>query len=169
MKETATGSLNGKTSPEDVVKNLDFMLARMRGMKRKIVAYADEEANLHRQVEARAAHLREISTMQTVEDVKYEGWSRRRLDRLLVDYLLRNGFNTSATALAGERDISDLVDIGTFVTVDRIRRSLLNGSVQDALAWCSDNKKELRKMEVCPGLSCVAFLPPSLQDEACSR
>ncbi len=149
LKETATGWLNGKSSPDDVVKNLDTMLARMRGMKRKLTAYADEEANLYRQIDARATHLREITNMQTVEDVKYESWSRRRLDRLLVDYLLRNGFNTSATALADEREMQDLVDIGTFVAMDRIRRSLLKGSVQEALAWCNDNKKELRKMEVC--------------------
>ncbi len=120
----------------------------MRGMKRKLAAYADEEAGLHRQVDARSAHLREICDMHTVDDVKYEGWSRRRLDRLLVDYLLRNGFNASATALAEQRGMQDLVDVDTFVTMDRIRKSLLEGSVQEALAWCSDNKKELRKMEV---------------------
>ncbi|KAH8889336.1 hypothetical protein GQ53DRAFT_825645 [Thozetella sp. PMI_491] len=147
LKETATGSLNGKIPPEDVVKNLDAMLARMRGMKRKLAAHADEEASLHRQVDARASHLREVYDMYTVDDVRYETWSRKRLDRLLVDYLLRNGFNASATALAEQRGMQDLVDIDTFVAMDRIRKSLLEGSVQEALGWCSDNKKELRKME----------------------
>ena len=40
--------------------------------------------------------------MHDVEDVKYEVWSRTRLDRLLVDYLLRHGYNESARALADE-------------------------------------------------------------------
>ncbi|KAK3375095.1 CTLH/CRA C-terminal to lish motif domain-containing protein [Podospora didyma] len=146
LKDTATGSLNGKTSPEDVVKNLDVMLARMRGMKRKLSTYADEETRLYKQVDARVAHLRELSDVHTVEDVKYEAWSRKRLDRLLVDYLLRHGYNSSAVALADERDMRDLVDINTFVAMSKIRKSLENRSVQEALAWCSENKKALRNM-----------------------
>lgn len=147
LKETAQGALNGKTSPQDVVKNLDAMLARMRGMKRKLSAYADEETRLYRQVDARVAHLRELSDMHSVEDVRYEAWSRRRLDRLLVDYMLRHGYNSSAAALAAERQMEDLVDIDTFVAMSKIRSSLENGSVQEALAWCNENKKELRRMK----------------------
>ncbi|KAK3692909.1 CTLH/CRA C-terminal to lish motif domain-containing protein [Podospora appendiculata] len=146
LRDTATGSLDGKVSPDDVVKNLDAMLAKMRGMKRKLSAYAEEEAHLFKQVDARVAHLRELSDMQTVEDVKYEAWSRQRLDRLLVDYLLRHGYNDSAQSLASERQMEDLVDIDTFVAMSKIRKSLESGSVQEALAWCNDNKKELRRM-----------------------
>lgn len=87
--------------------------------------------------------------MQSLEDVKYEDWSRTRLDRLLVDYLLRDGYKDSATALAREKGIEDLVDVDTFVQMGRIRESLNNGVVTEALAWCQENKKELRKMEVC--------------------
>lgn len=148
LKETATGALDARTSPKDVVKNLDVMLARMSGLKRKLSVCSDEEARLYRHFDARVAHLRELSTMHTIDDVKYEAWSRRRLDRLLIDYLLRHGYNSSATALAEERGMQDLVDIDTFVAMSRIRRSLENGSVTEALAWCIENKKELRKMEV---------------------
>ncbi|EGO58237.1 hypothetical protein NEUTE1DRAFT_122510 [Neurospora tetrasperma FGSC 2508] len=147
LKETAKGSLDGKTSPEDVVKNLDTMIAKMRGMKRKLSMYANEETRLYKQLDARVAHLRELSDMHSVEDVKYEAWSRKRLDRLLVDYMLRHGYNTSAQALANEREMYDLVDVETFLTMSKIRESLENGSVTEALAWCNDNKKELRKLQ----------------------
>jgi hypothetical protein len=86
--------------------------------------------------------------MQSLDDVKYEQWSRTRLDRLLVDYLLRYGYKESATALAREKDINDLVDVETFVQMSRIRESLRNGRVTEALSWCTENKKELRRMEV---------------------
>ncbi|KAK3357117.1 CTLH/CRA C-terminal to lish motif domain-containing protein [Lasiosphaeria hispida] len=147
LKDTATGSLNAKTPPEDVVKNLDVMLARMRGLKRKLTTNAEEEARLYRQLDARVAHLRELSGMHTVDDVRYESWSRQRLDRLMIDYLLRHGYNASATALANERQMQDLVDIDTFVSMSKIRTALEGGSVQEALAWCADNKKELRKLK----------------------
>jgi len=87
--------------------------------------------------------------MQSLEDVNYEEWSRTRLDRLLVDYLLRYGYKDSASALAKEKGIEELVDVETFVQMSRIRESLQNGRVTEALAWCNENKKELRRMEVC--------------------
>lgn len=125
------------------------MLARMRGVKRKLAVHADEEARLHRQLDARVAHLDELYAVNSLEDVKYENWSRRRLDRLLADHLLRHGFNETASALAANRGMENLVDVPTFVSMSRIRQALLRGSVTEALAWCNENKKELRKMEVC--------------------
>ncbi|KAL2270318.1 hypothetical protein VTJ83DRAFT_2502 [Remersonia thermophila] len=147
LLKSANGSLNGAASPQDVVKELDQMLVKMRGLKRKLAVAVDEEDRLYRQLDARVAHLRELSAMNTIDDVKYEAWSRQRLDRLLIDYMLRHGYDASATALADERGMRDLVDVDTFVVMSRIRKSLEAGSVQEALHWCNENKKELRKME----------------------
>ncbi|PNP81809.1 hypothetical protein FNYG_04835 [Fusarium nygamai] len=147
LKDSATAAVSGRASQQDVLRNLDAMVSRMRGLKRKLQASAAEEARLHAQTAARISHLDELYKMDTVEDVKYEQWSRKRLDRLLADYLLRHGYNDTAKELAEQRGISDLVDIDTFVAASRIRDSLLNQSVAEALAWCNDNKKELRKME----------------------
>ncbi len=124
------------------------MIARMRGLKRKLEACADEETRLQQQSQSRIQHLGELYGMQSLDDVKYEEWSRTRLDRLLVDYLLRYGYKDSAQALSKEKAIEDLVDVETFVQMSRIRESLRNGRVTEALSWCAENKKELRKMEV---------------------
>lgn len=149
LKKTATDSVAGRTSQQDVVKTLDSMIARVRGVKRKLMTFADEENRLHRHEEARVGHLAELYSMYGVDDVKYEGWSRTRLDRLLTDYLLRQGYVDSARALAKERGIELLADVDTFEQMNRIRKCLLNGSLQEALAWCTagDTKKELRKMD----------------------
>lgn len=148
LKDSANASLKGGSTPDDVLKNLDSVIARMRGIKRKLSACADEEARLYRQVDARVKHLGELNNMHAFEDVKYEQWSRKRLDRLLVDYMMRQGYTDSAKALAEEKGIEDLVDIETFEQMNRIRRSLLDQSVKEALEWCAENKKELRKMDV---------------------
>ncbi|KAM0562493.1 hypothetical protein ACHAPJ_002183 [Fusarium lateritium] len=147
LKDSATAAVSGRASQQDVLRNLDAMISRMRGVKRKLAANAAEEARLHTQAAARIAHLDELYTMDSVEDVKYENWSRKRLDRLLADYLLRHGYNETAAELAQQRGITNLVDVDTFVAASRIREALMNGSVTEALAWCTDNKKELRKME----------------------
>ena len=149
LKTAADASLNGQASPDEVLKNVDSMLIRMRGLKRKLTACAEEEARLRHVSQCRIKHLAELDKMQTLDDVKYEGWSRTRLDRLMVDYLLRNGYEESATALAREKNIEDLVDVETFVQMNKIKQSLLDGKVPEALAWCTENKKELKKMEVC--------------------
>lgn len=148
LRDSATAAISGRASQQDVLKNLDAMISRMRGVKRKLGAYADEESRLHTQTAARIQHLDELYTMHSIEDVKYEGWSRKRLDRLLADYLLRHGYNNSAKELASEKNMENLMDVDTFVGMSRIREALLNGSVTEALAWCTENKKELRKMEV---------------------
>ncbi|KAI1457739.1 protein FYV10 [Annulohypoxylon moriforme] len=149
LRETATGAVNGRAQQADVLKNLDAMIARARGTKRKLTAFADEEARLHRHEQARVAHLSDLYAMYSVDDVKYEGWSRIRLDRLIVDYLLRHGYNESARALAQEKGVEPLVDLETFEQMSRIRKCILNRSVTEALAWCTagDTKKELRKMD----------------------
>lgn len=148
LKNAANDSLKGSVSDDDVLATLDSVLARMHGVKRKLSACADEEARLYRHVDARARHLGDLLNIYAFEDVKYEQWSRKRLDRLLVDYLMRQGYGQSARALAGEKGIVDLVDIETFEQMNRIRQSLLNRSVKEALDWCTENKKELRKNDV---------------------
>lgn len=124
------------------------MIARVRGVKRKLEGCDQEEARLYRQVGARVKHLSDLGHMHAFEDVKYEHWSRKRLDRLLVDYLMRQGYGQSARALAKDKGVGDLVDIDTFEQMNRVRQSLLNRNVKDALDWCTENKKELRKMDV---------------------
>lgn len=149
LKDSATAAVSGRASQQDVLKNIDAMISRMRGVKRKLTACADDESRLHAQTAARISHLDDLYSMKSVDEVRYEAWSRKRLDRLLADYLLRHGYNESARELADQRGMANLVDVDTFVAMKRIRDSLINHSVTEALAWCTENKKELRKMEVC--------------------
>jgi macrophage erythroblast attacher len=148
LKDTANASLSNSLTPDDVLKNLDSMITRMRGLKRKLTACVEEESRILQHSQSRVKHLADLYTMQSLDDVKYEAWSRTRLDRLLVDYLLRNGYKESASALAKERGIEELVDVETFMQMSRIRENLRSGKVTEALAWCAENKKVLRRMEV---------------------
>ncbi|RKF82665.1 Protein FYV10 [Golovinomyces cichoracearum] len=147
LKDTTHASISAGASLDGVLKNFDSMLSRIRGLKRKLISCSEEETRLQQNSLSRIRHIRELYEMKSLDDVKYEEWSRIRLDRLIVDYLLRNGFEDSAIALANEKRIECLVDVDTFVQMNRIRESLLNESVVEALAWCHENKKDLRRME----------------------
>ncbi|KAK3060389.1 hypothetical protein LTS18_008641, partial [Coniosporium uncinatum] len=67
---------------------------------------------------------------------------------LLVDYLLRHGYVESAKKLANEKHIEGLVsvEVEEFEACGKVERSLREGELKNALQWCQDNKKELRKL-----------------------
>lgn len=135
--ETVTGT--------PAVAALDTMITRMQGLKRKLESLHKEEEEAMLQSKKRIAHLQDLYTILSLTDEGYDRWSRVRLDRLLVDALLRNGFGESARMLAKEKGIEDLVDVDVFVQCARIEASLKRGSTTECLAWCSENRNNLRK------------------------
>lgn len=146
--KTTTSAASSAGDAAATLTNIDTMLNRMNGLKRKLEALHSEETTIHKATRARIQHLDNLYAIGSLADVKYEEWSKVRLDRLLVDYLLRSGYGDSAKALAREKGIEELVDVEAFVQCDRVAESLRNGRCQEALGWCGDNKQGLKKLEV---------------------
>ncbi len=48
----------------------------------------------------RLEHLSLLNAIPSLESEEFERWSRTRLNRILVDYLLRQGYSASAEKLA---------------------------------------------------------------------
>lgn len=148
LKNTANDSLSGKKRPSETLGSLDSMINRMKNLKRKMEGFHEEEETLHRQTRKRLEHLHHLYQIPSLADVKYDDWSRVRLNRLLVDYLLRSGYGESATALAKEKGIEDLVDLSIFIQCHKVEESLRRGSTQECLAWCSEHRELTRKTHV---------------------
>lgn len=108
----------------------------------------EDEKKIHMQSRKRIQHLEDLYKIPSLADVKYDEWSRVRLDRLLVDHMLRSGYTESAKQLAKEKGIEELVDLGIFVQCQRIAESLRRGEVKEALQWCAENKAALKKNQV---------------------
>ena len=142
----ATKSASKSSDPAATLASLDGLISKMTGLKRKLETLHEEEMRLHRSNRARLSHLQDLHEVQSLVDVKYDEWSRTRLSRLLVDYLLREGYSESAAHLATSQGIQELVDVDAFVVCYKIERSLREEkSTQAALNWCKENSKELRK------------------------
>jgi len=120
----------------------------MTNLKRKMETLHEEEKVLHEHSRARIKHLKDLYDIPSLVDVKYDEWARVRLNRLLVDYLLRSGYGESARALAKEKGIEQLVDLDVFVQCHRIEESLRNGNTTEGLAWCAEHKPMMRKTSV---------------------
>ena len=148
LKDAANASLARTRGPEQILESLDAMISRMQGLKRKMENLQEEEKKIHVESRKRIQHLQDLYRISSLADVKYEYWSRIRLDRLIVDHMLRWGFSESATQLAQEKEIDDLVDLNVFVQCQRIADSLRRGETKDALQWCGENKAALKKSQV---------------------
>ncbi|KAJ9397045.1 hypothetical protein DTO282F9_5978 [Paecilomyces variotii] len=145
LKEAANASLSGSHAPDQTLASLDAMISRMQGLKRKMESLQEDEKKIHMQSRKRIQHLEDLYKIPSLADVKYDEWSRVRLDRLLVDHMLRSGYTESAKQLAKEKGIEELVDLGVFVQCQRIAESLRRGEVKEALQWCAENKAALKK------------------------
>ncbi|KAH3940558.1 protein degradation-related protein FYV10-like protein [Parastagonospora nodorum] len=142
----ATKAASKSASPDATLDSLDAMISKMQALKRKLEGLHEEETRIHKSAKARLRHLQDLYDVNSLVDVKYDEWSRTRLSRLLVDYLLREGYSESAAHLAQSKEIEDLVDVDAFVACHKIERSLREGmSTSLALDWCKEHSKELKK------------------------
>lgn len=130
----------------------------MQGLKRKMESLHGEEKALHQASRKRIQHLQDLYEIPSLADVRYDEWSRVRLNRLLVDYLLRCGYGESARALAREKGIEELVDVEVFVQCHRVEESLRRRSTQECLAWCAEHRPMMKKLDVRAILSTRGFL-----------
>ena len=146
LKDAANASLSSAQTPDQSLASLDAMIARMQTLKRKLQALHEEEENIQAHASKRIRHLQDLYDIPSLVDVKYEEWSRTRLDRLVVDFLLRNGYSDTATALATSKDILPLVDLDIFTSCHRIASSLQRGETREALAWIAENRAALKKL-----------------------
>ncbi|KAF4555436.1 CTLH/CRA C-terminal to LisH motif domain-containing protein 2 [Elsinoe fawcettii] len=129
------------------VASLDAVLAKAQTLKRKLETLHAEERALQNQQRARLEHLQELHEIPSLADVKFDQWSKTRLDRMLVDYMLRVGYVQSAKMLAQERDIKELVDVDAFLALGEVEKCLRRGRTTEALAWCAENKRALKEAE----------------------
>ena len=146
LKDTAKAASKEDASQPATLSSIDDMIKRMETLKRKLSNLAEEEQTMHRQARARLTHVRELENIPSAADVKYDEWSKVRLNRLLVDYLLRSGCANTAQKLAKSQHIEDLVDVEAFLQCQKIKSSLKRKETKDALIWCADNKSSLKSM-----------------------
>ena len=146
LKDTANASLSSTQTPDQTLASLDAMIVRMQTLKRKLQVLHEEEQTIQAHSQKRIKHLQDLYEIPSLADVKYDDWSRVRLDRLMVDYLLRAGYSKSAANLAKEKDIEDLVDLDVFVQCQKVADSLERGETRDALMWCTENRTALKKI-----------------------
>ncbi|ONI24073.1 hypothetical protein PRUPE_2G222200 [Prunus persica] len=126
-------------SSDDAVNHLSSLVSRLQGLKRKLEEGSRTEHLQAQRCRARLDHL-ESADVESLSD-----WNNTRLNRILVDYMLRMSYYDTAAKLAESRNIQDLVDIDVFQEAKKVIEALQNKEVGPALAWCAENKSRLKK------------------------
>lgn len=136
LKKSPTISIVNKAL-DDVVKGLNVV-------KRKAEESILDEIDAAQTCKRRLEHLKGYFAY---DDKSIKAWDKKRLDRLLIDHLFRNGYYDSAKKLAEQSDLEDLTDIDLFLVSQKIEDSLANKDISKCLAWCHDNRSKLKKIK----------------------
>lgn len=95
-------------------------MEKLQVLKRKAEEGIAEELSTSNTCKKRLDHLKEQAEAVTNENVS-EGmlnqWRRKRLDRMVVEYFLRNGYYNAAITLAERSGVKDLTNIGKILFV----------------------------------------------------
>ncbi|CAH8359200.1 unnamed protein product [Eruca vesicaria subsp. sativa] len=126
-------------SKDVAVSRLTGLVSRLQGLKRKLDEGSNVENLQAQRCRARIDHLESADVENITE------WNNTKLNRILVDYMLRMSYFETASKLSENSNISDLVDIDIFREAKKVIDALKRSEVASALAWCAENKTRLKK------------------------
>lgn len=91
------------------------MVEKLQVLKRKAEESISDELQATNVCKKRIEHLKEhaaVTSSGHVSQGAVNQWRRKRIDRMVVEYFLRNGYYNSAITLTQKSNIKDLTNIG---------------------------------------------------------
>lgn len=85
--------------------------------------------------------------MECTDEMEWKQWSQIRLDRIIVDYLLRVGQYEVAVQLTALSDIKKFVNLEIFEMARGVEEALAQHDCSLALDWCEANRPRLTKLK----------------------
>ena len=131
-----------RVTVSEACKELDELLKKLYILKNKSSDALEEEKAKLLQVHNRVKYLKDQS-----DSKKAVVWKHHRMNRMLVDYFLRNGYYDTAVNLAESEGIVHLVDIDQFLVAKQVEKALKQKNPVPCLQWCHANKSKLKKLQ----------------------
>eukprot|EP00668_Euglena_longa_P040756 GGOE01053654.1.p1 GENE.GGOE01053654.1~~GGOE01053654.1.p1 ORF type:complete len:382 (+),score=144.51 GGOE01053654.1:496-1641(+) len=129
---------------ENTCSSIDKIVNKLRGVKRKLQEF-DEVQVPQAACQARLEHLHQFHPARAC--VFGDSYNVTRVNRIIIDYLLRRGHIRTAEALCQRYRMEALVDIDLFRGFQAVIDSLRRHSCTEALAWCKENQARLKKLK----------------------
>lgn len=137
------------TEVQDALSQVDSMISRMKGLKRKIYQLKEEQNTHLVKTKARIDFLARLNSpdMTDIDCDAFKSWSRTRLEMLISDYCLREGMIKTAKLHSEKLGIENLVDSEELSSCFAIEQSLRKEHTTDKCqAWCQENRQFLKKI-----------------------
>lgn len=134
----------------DVTKLMGNVAQKLQVLKRKADESITDELSVTQICKRKLDHLKGIMPQSRntgeVGQGSVDQWKRIRLDRLVIEHLLRMGYYETAEELAARSDVRHLTNLEIFQTSREVEDDLANHSTTKCVHWCIDNKSKLRKI-----------------------
>ncbi|TIA71117.1 hypothetical protein E3P92_02787 [Wallemia ichthyophaga] len=108
------------------------------------------QSNDYNQLKFRCLHIKStlLDGYHHNDNNLIEEFKDIRIQRWIVDWCLRNNNKSVANLLIDKSNIHFLIDNDLTDQITKIESDLLNFSCDSALAWCNENKLNLRKLSI---------------------
>ncbi|XP_041985184.1 E3 ubiquitin-protein transferase MAEA [Aricia agestis] len=152
---SSADSVDSAAKKGSTAKEIDALLGgmveKLTTMKRKASEAITEEVQAAFVCKKRLEHLKEQAEAladPNSPQVKttMNQFRKVRLDRMIVDYFLRNGYYDSAARLADARGLRDLTNVDIYAAAAEVEAELGARRTARCLQWCADNRSKLRKL-----------------------
>ncbi|EDV94380.1 E3 ubiquitin-protein transferase MAEA [Drosophila grimshawi] len=132
----------------DMTKLVANVEQKLQVLKRKADESINDELNVTQICKRKLEHLKGIIPRSNGDVClgSVDQWKRIRLDRLVIEHLLRMGYYETAEELAARSDVRHLTNLDIFQTSREVEDDLANHSTTKCVLWCIDNKSKLRKI-----------------------
>lgn len=135
----------------DVSKMVGNVVQKLQILKRKSDESINEELNAAFVCKKKLGHLKGIAQPEANSDLEIwhasiDQWKRMRMDRMVIEHLLRMGYYETANRLSNHSDIRHLTNLDIFHTSREVEEDLMNFKTTKCILWCMDNKSKLRRI-----------------------
>ncbi|CDW52414.1 macrophage erythroblast attacher [Trichuris trichiura] len=111
-------------------------------IKEKLMDCVSQEKALTDSLKTKLTHLK-AHRDKDMED----SFRRLRLERILVDYMLRCGYYDTAVKVAERSGIAQVTNIAHFIRAKKVEESLAAHHTNECLEWCHENRSKLRRLK----------------------
>ena len=144
-------SLSSKPSlsKEQALKELNSYISRLQEIKQRMVKASAFESDQLASFQKRLDHaMVPARIVERKSSQSIEQWYDIRLARVIMDYLLREGFQKTAHLLYESEHLEDLIDSKMYLTIGKVIEGLDRCDCTPALKWCGENRTRLAKNNV---------------------
>uniref|UniRef100_A0A9J2PCD7 E3 ubiquitin-protein transferase MAEA n=1 Tax=Ascaris lumbricoides TaxID=6252 RepID=A0A9J2PCD7_ASCLU len=150
----ASNELTKVVAAEKIAPQTQTIMERLDALQESFGQVVADEMSMAKLLESRINYLKEARVQRkmtfkanTNDSWKREAWRHQRIDRLIIDHLLRSGYFETAQKLAEQSDVEVMCNKSIFMIAKQVEDSLSRHETDRCLEWIMDNKSKLRRMK----------------------